>query len=157
MAVAASLCVLTFAGVRLLAPLPSSQSDMPSLTALAPAEIAGAVQGMGLPPADQQRLLADIRADHVMLMQLSPMRSDQGDGDAVSVWSGGVSQFVVLSARPVPIALPKPADGMIRITGEVDIRHHGIQMSFLHRGHRLPLPLISVGQTIAVPVSLPAP
>ncbi len=157
-----SACAAVALVGRLLAPSPTATpasaaaGDMPAMTALAPSAIPEAVGGIGLPPDQQQRLLADIRAGRVTLMRLSPIQGNRESGEAVSVRSGGVSQFVMLSPVPTPIALPRPADGMIRITGEIDAGHRGIRVGFLHQGHRLSLPPLAVGQTITVPVRLPA-
>jgi len=77
--------------------------------------------------------------------------TDAEDGDVVRVDSGGYSRTVTLRHAPLTFALPAPADGRLRLTGVYD-GGGGITVGASSGPQVLPLPLMSAGQTLTIPV-----
>jgi hypothetical protein len=117
-----------------------------------PTEQVQAIADLRLPDGEQHLLLADASAGRVSLVWITLFDSDVEDGDAVVVSAGGLSRPLVLTKVPVRLALPMPPDGRIRITGTQDGAGGGITVGMLIQGVPTALAVLSVGQTIAIPV-----
>lgn len=128
-----------------LGPLPLIQvapGDVPAVLAAAG----------GMPPDDAGTLAADAAAGRVRVVSLSVFDSDVEDGDVAEIRSGGFSQTVRLTKAPVTLAVPVGADGVISVTGLADGGGGGVTVGLALPGGPLPLPPLSVGQTLHLPV-----
>lgn len=123
------------------------------LAAVPPGESAGAVQAMGLPAAEQAALLADAGAGRVRLVWITLYDSDAEDGDVAEVASAGWSRTVPLWHAPVRVAVPVGPDQTISLTGVVDGRGGGVTVGLVLPSGLVPLPPLSVGQTLRLPVA----
>jgi hypothetical protein len=79
--------------------------------------------------------------------------SDAEDGDVITVQSAGFSQTVRLAKAPITIALPAPPDGLVKIVGTVDGAGGGVTLGTVTPAGPIPLAVLSVGQTISIPVA----
>ena len=66
--------------------------------------------------------------------------------------SGGYSRTVTLSHAPIAFAIPAPPDGVFRLTGVHD-GGGGITVGASSGQNSIPLPLMSVGQVLGIPVA----
>lgn len=126
------------------------------LDAVPPGQAAAVVGAMDLPLADQAALLGEARAGRVQLVWLTLHDSDAEDGDVVEVRSAGFTRTVPLFHAPVRIAVPVGPDAMILLTGTVDGRGGGVTVGLVLPSGPAPLPPLSVGQTLRLPVRLSA-
>jgi hypothetical protein len=111
-----------------------------------------AIVAMKLPPPQEQALATDVANGRRRLVWMSLFDSDAEDGDVVTVSSGGLSQTLRLTKAPVAIALPAPDNGFVRMTGTVDGGGGGVTVGIVGPLGPMPLAVLSVGQTISVPV-----
>lgn len=135
------------AALLALGPLP--------LRAVATAEIPTALAAAGLAPGDAGTLAADVSAGRVRLVWLSLYDSDVEDGDVAEIRSGGFSQVVRLTKASVAIAVPVGADNTIIIAGLVDGGGGGVTVGVALPSGPVPLPPLSVGQALRLPVGRP--
>jgi len=119
------------------------------LVRVAAEETEPALRSMGLTDNDRLQMQQDLIAERVRLVWLLLYDSDVEDGDAVEVESGGLRLSLVLTAKPVRVAIPEPADGRIRIIGTIDGAGGGTQNG------PLGLAPLRVGETITLPVFVP--
>jgi len=122
------------------------------LARVAVEEAEPALRSMGLPDADHLQMQQDIIAERVRLAWLLLYDSDVEDGDAVEVESGGLKTSLVLTAKPVRIAIPMPPDGRIRLTGTVDGAGGGVTVGVVTQNGPFGLPPMRVGQIVSLPV-----
>lgn len=116
------------------------------------AETEAALDALGLPAPDRARLAQDAQAGAVRLVWLELYDSDAEDGDAVEIRSGGFRRSVRLTQAPVRVGVPLAADGAaVTLTGAVDGGGGGVTVGILLNGAPLPLPPLSVGQSITLP------
>jgi hypothetical protein len=123
-----------------------------ALPPVAPHDIAAAADQLGLPAAARQALLADAESQRVRLVWLSLYDSDAEDGDVVDITTSGFSYRLRLTRKPVAIAVPLAPGARIQLTGAIDGGGGGVTVGVIAPGGPLPLPPLSVGQTIDLPV-----
>jgi len=80
--------------------------------------------------------------------------SDVEDGDAVRIESGGYARTVVLTKRGDTFAIPVPSSGQIHLIGVRDGDGGGITIGLASGAARVILPVMSVGQVLALNVAL---
>ena len=80
--------------------------------------------------------------------------TDTNDADTVLVTSDGYSRTVVLTNQPVRFAVPIPITGTVKLTGVHD-GGGGITVGVTSGSTPVPLPLMSEGQVIGIPVAVP--
>lgn len=132
------------AHVTLLGPLP--------LQVVQPGQIGAAAQEAGLSPAEQAALLADVQGGRAQLVWLTLYDSDAEDGDVAELRSAGFSRVVPLARTPVTVAVPVGTDRTILLVGSVDGGGGGVTVGVVLSSGPMPLPPLSVGQTIRLPV-----
>jgi hypothetical protein len=125
-----------------------------ALNRVSPAEQTDAIAAMQLPDQDRLALFADLQRQRTRLAWLVLHDTHDEDGDVVSVTTSGFRRDVMLTKAPVMIAVPAPASGVINLTGLVDGRGGGITVGVASPTGVIPLPLMSVGQTIGIPISV---
>lgn len=124
------------------------------LAAVATADIPGAVQALRLQPADERRLTDDLDAGRRRLAWLSLYDADMDDGDVVEIRTAGFSHAMTLAKQPVAVAIPVSAGEAVTLVGLVDGGGGGITVGVLTRTGPVPLPPMSVGQVLALPVAV---
>jgi hypothetical protein len=122
------------------------------LQTVQPGEVKTAVEALGLPPAEHVALIADLDNSRTRLIWLTLYDSDVEDGDVAEIRSGGFSRTVPLTRRPIKVAVPVGPDGAILLTGSVDGGGGGVTVGVVLPSGPLPLPPLSVGQTLRLPV-----
>ncbi len=135
------------AGLAAAGPLPLSQVGQADMT--------HALSASELPAGDSSALAADASAGRVRLVWLSLYDSDVEDGDVAEIRSGGFSRAVRLTKAPVAIAVPVGPDNTITVAGLVDGGGGGVTVGLVLPGGPLPLPPLSVGQTLRLPIGRP--
>jgi hypothetical protein len=88
----------------------------------------------------------------VRLVWLSLYDSDAEDGDAVLIRSGTFTHSMVLTHAPVAVPIPVVDGAAVTITGTVDGGGGGVTVGMVTPQGPLPLPPLSVGQTITLPL-----
>ncbi len=78
--------------------------------------------------------------------------TDAEDGDVVRIESNGLSRTITLSKQPLTIAVPVPADSVIKVIGVRDGEGGGITVGFASGAARAVFPIMSVGQTLGLRV-----
>lgn len=117
-----------------------------------PRDAATALVALNLPAPDRARLAADVEAGRLRLVWLSLFDSDAEDGDVVTLSSGGFTYPVALSKAPATLAVPVLIGGTIALTGTRD-GGGGVTVGVVGSGGPLPLPPLSVGQTVPLPLA----
>lgn len=125
------------------------------LQAVQPAERPQAVAAMKLPQNSQSSLQEDVSSDRTKLVWISLFDADAEDGDAVRVETDGFRQEVVLRKTPVRLAVPLRSASTIRLTGTIDGEGGGVTPGIVTPAGPMPLPILSVGQTIVIPIVIP--
>lgn len=118
-----------------------------------PALVDAAVRAISLPPPSQAALLTDLQADRVWLAWVTVYDSDAEDGDVAELRSGGFSQVVPLTRAPVRVAVPVGPDRTILLVGRTDGGGGGVTVGVVLPSGPVPLPPLSVGQTLRLPVA----
>jgi hypothetical protein len=119
---------------------------------VAQAEESAAVDTLGLPPVARAQIASDVQAGRVRLVWLSLYDSDAEDGDAVLIRSGTFTHSMVLTHAPVAVPIPVVDGAAVTITGTVDGGGGGVTVGMVTPQGPLPLPPLSVGQTITLPL-----
>jgi hypothetical protein len=148
-------------------------------SALPPLEAMGEVQRMGLDGADALKLQDDLRrsvasaqdvgvpavrdvpatartaavAPPMRLVRLTLWDTHADDGDVVRIRSIGYSRDVAISRTPATIAIPMREGDVVRLLGVRD-GGGGITIGVSHESVPLPLPLMSEGQELTLPLKL---
>ena len=91
-------------------------------------------------------------ADSVRLAWFTVWDTDDEDGDVVRIDSEGYSRTISLTKKPITIAVPVPADGVINVTGVRDGEGGGITVGAASQNSQVVLPIMSVGQVIGLHV-----
>ncbi len=81
--------------------------------------------------------------------------SDAEDGDIVRIEGGGLSQTVPLRHVPQRIAFVVPASLQFQLTGVDQGTGGGVTVGIVAGERTLKLPPLQVGQTMAIPVTIP--
>ncbi len=97
-------------------------------------------------PAQQQQRMG--------LVEIALWDTHAPDGDIVLVTSGGYSREVLLTKTPTVVAVPGSGAGTIQVTGLKD-GGGGITLGIKGATESVMIPIMSVGQTIALPVLFP--
>lgn len=118
------------------------------LQEVAPAEVPAAIASMGLSAPDQ----ALLAKEGTKLVYITLYDSDAEDGDAVTVTSDGFSRTIVLKKAPTVVIIPRPRAGFFTLTGAVDGEGGGVTVGLNLPSGPFPLPIMSVGQTLTIPV-----
>jgi hypothetical protein len=150
-------------GFAALAPLP--------LMSVPPSDEAVAIDGMQLSPTEKTAFSSKLHAietsardavpkANAQLPQLHRLAwvtlwdTDAEDGDAVRLDSEGYSRTVTLTKKPLTLAVPVPRDGVIKVTGIRDGEGGGITVGFASGPAKAVFPIMSVGQTLGLKVSI---
>lgn len=138
------------------------------------ARVRAAIDGMDLPPASKQALLADLQpqpgasalpgpapvaqagvpAAPLRLAWITLWDTDVQDGDVVRIDSGGYSRTVTLTKRGETFAVPIPAGGLVTISGIKDGDGGGITVGLASGANKAIFPIMSVGQSLGLRVTL---
>lgn len=127
-----------------LGPLPLAQVALNN--------VATAFGGSGLSSGESNTLAADAKAGRVRVVLLSVYDSDVEDGDVVEIRGSGFSQIVRLTKAPVAVAVPVGPDNTISLAGLVDGGGGGVTVGLILPSGPFPLPPLSVGQVLRLPV-----
>ncbi len=122
------------------------------LRVVQPGQAGAVAQEAGLPPAEQAALLADVQGGRAQLVWLTLYDSDAEDGDVAELRSAGFSRIVPLARAPVTLAVPVGPDRTILLIGSIDGGGGGITAGVVLPSGPVPLPPLSVGQSIRLPV-----
>ena len=125
------------------------------LTPVGGDEWEAALASLALSSADEARLRADVMAGRLRLAWLSLFDSDAEDGDCVRVESMGVTHSMLLSKRPVPVAVPLPVTGRIVIAAVDEGLGGGVTVGVVAGGQSYKLPPMKVGQAFSLLVAVP--
>jgi len=87
----------------------------------------------------------------IALAQITLWDTDVSDGDVVRIVSSGYETEVQLTKSPITLTVPVPSRGVINIVGVRD-GGGGITAGITVGGRAVDLPIMSVGQTLGVPV-----
>lgn len=111
------------------------------------------VAELGLPTVEAERLIQDIGTGKSRMLLLGLVDYASEDGDIVRITSGGLSVEVSLFKGVNMVAIPVAGDGPaeITVTGVYD-GGGGITISGSGPNGQLPLPLMSVGQSVSFTV-----
>ena len=145
------------------------------LAAIPPADIGQAIAEMHLPEPARQALTADVaptqataatpatapaaaptaapqaaaqEAPRLRLVSITLWDTDVEDGDVVRIDSEGFSRTIALTKGGRTIAVPLPANGVIRITGINDGDGGGITVGLASGAAKVVFPIMSVGQAL---------
>lgn len=150
------------------------------LTRVALTELQDALRSLNLPPAEQDRLMEQVMPSHIpkseseagpppammpkQLVQedaqtiplawITLWDTDAMDSDMVRLDSEGYSRTITLSKSPVTFAVPVPQRGVVNIAGIRD-GGGGITVGVASGTSPVALPIMSEGQVIGIPVSIP--
>ena len=140
--------------------------------------IKDAVTAMNLPAPDDEALRKDLKVaapvgapvavsaapaatnaaaqspESLRLIELVLWDTDAPDGDSVRISSGGFTREVILSKTPTLVYLPYSGSGTIQVTGLHD-GGGGITLGLKSSSTSVLMPVLSEGQVLALPVSLP--
>ena len=119
---------------------------------IAASDAAAALVEIGLSAADTTTLTANVTAGRVRLVRLSVFDSDVEDGDVAEIRSAGFRQVVPLTRAPIVLAVPVGPDNTIEIAGLVDGGGGGVTVGLVLLNGPLPLPPLSVGQVLRLPI-----
>ncbi len=122
------------------------------LPLVAPSDAAAALARSGLSATDANSLAAEAGAGRVRVVSLSVFDSDAEDGDVAEIRSAGFSQAVRLTKAPIALAVPVGPDSAISIAGLVDGGGGGVTVGLVLPSGPVPLPPLSVGQVLRLPV-----
>jgi hypothetical protein len=92
--------------------------------------------------------------NRLSLAWISLWDTDAEDGDMVRIDSQGYSRTVLLKKRPVTLAVPVPADGIIKVTGIRDGEGGGITVGLASGTSEAVFPVMSEGQVLNLRVNL---
>ena len=109
------------------------------------------INAMKLPRNQAVRLLDMVANGERSIGWLTLWDNFDEDGDVVSVTAAGVTQTVALTHAPVRIPIAYVPGQPVYVTGEHD-GGGGITVAVELSTGPLPLPLLAVGQTIALPI-----
>jgi hypothetical protein len=129
----------------------AAQRDKVSLPLVQPEEQAEALAGLNLPEEEKEALQAEIAAERVSLVWLTLWDNYAEDGDVVALHSEGLNITVPLFKAPVRIALPRPAGGVINLTGVRD-GGGGITLGLMSGPDQVLIPPLAPGQVVGIPV-----
>lgn len=118
-------------------------------------KVTQALPAMGLSPSEAAALsnsLAQPAEKKTGLVELSLWDTHAPDGDVVRITSAGYSREVLLSKTPMLVYVPGSGSGVIQITGMQD-GGGGITLAVKGAQQSILMPIMSVGQTISLPVS----
>jgi hypothetical protein len=87
-------------------------------------------------------------APRLRLVWVTLWDTDVEDGDVVRIACEGYSRTVVLTKHGTTLAVPLPANGVIRITGINDGDGGGITVGLASGDAKVLFPIMSVGQTL---------
>ena len=122
-----------------------------SLPQVQPEERAEALAGLNLPQEQEEALQAEVAAERVSLVWLTLWDNMDEDGDVVSLHSDGVNLTVPLLKNATRIALPRPAGGVINLTGVKD-GGGGITLGLMSGPDQVLIPPLAPGQVVGIPV-----
>lgn len=118
------------------------------------AETQSAVAALKLPAADASRLQQELVAGTSRLIYVTLWDDVAVDGDVVRLSSNGLSIDLSLSHQPTRVAIPAPPQGVVNLTGVRD-GGGGITVAVMSGSEHVPLPPMSPGQKIGIPVRVP--
>lgn len=118
---------------------------------IAPQKLPETITAMGLNKPDQAALEQSV-AKGIRLISVTLYDSDAQDGDVVAITSDGFSRTIALQKEPVRVVIPEPRFGSFTLTGAVDGEGGGVTVGLMLSTEPFPLPVMSVGQALAIPV-----
>ena len=125
------------------------------LTGIAGAALPTFLTASGLSPGDEAMLVTDVLAGRTRAVQIGIFDSDAEDGDVAEIRSGGMSQTVRLTKKPIMLAIPVGPDDTVTITGLIDGGGGGVTVGLVLPTGPVALPPLSVGQTVRIAVAPP--
>ncbi|MGI4944727.1 MAG: hypothetical protein ACRYHQ_29930 [Janthinobacterium lividum] len=120
-----------------------------------PAQMDAAVRSLALAPSDEAAMRRDIMAGTQRLAWLSLFDSDAEDGDVVTIESAGLQHTMLLTKRPVQVALCLPASGRITLVGVDQGRGGGVTVGIVAGAQTYKLPPMAVGDSLSLAVAAP--
>lgn len=127
------------------------QAGALSLPIVHPTERAEALDLMNLPDPQRQLLQQRLDSRDSELVWLTLWDNVDQDGDVVAIESNGFRQTVNLLHAPQRVAIPRPADGVVNITGVHD-GGGGITIAVKTMTGDVVMPVMAPGQAIVVRV-----
>jgi hypothetical protein len=136
------------------------------------ADLSTAIDGMRLPPAERDALLAAAmpiptptptpsqtpaaapQKDPLRLAWITLWDTDVQDGDVVRIDSEGYSRTITLTKRGETFAVPVPANGIVTVTGIKDGDGGGITVGLASGAAQAVFPIMSTGQVLGLRVAL---
>ena len=115
-------------------------------------QIAAALAALNLPAAEREQLAKDVEAGRLRLVWLSLYDTDAEDGDVVTIGSAGFLYTLGLAKAPAAVAVPVAIGGPVTLTGTRD-GGGGVTVGVVGPQGPLPVPPLSVGQTISLAVA----
>ena len=110
------------------------------------------LSSLNLTRPQAQRLLAMVDRGERMLGWITLWDNNDEDGDVASVTASGITQQVPLTRTPTRVLVAYIPGQPVYITGERDGMGGGVTLSVALSTGPLPLPPLTVGQTIALPI-----
>ena len=118
-----------------------------------PADKVGqSIAAMGLSDYDKEQLASAVDSGSSRLVYLTLWDTHAEDGDQVIVSSDGYAQQITIMNKPYTIAVPEPVSGVISLQGTGD-GGGGITIGIVSGSTQIPLPYMTPGQTIGIPVA----
>ena len=125
------------------------------LERVTPADLPAAIQALNLPETDRRQLAQEATERRQPMAWLTLYDSAAEDGDVVEVASAGLKLPVLLRLAPIRIAVPVPADGLVRLTGLVDGGGGGVTVGVVTPEGPFGVAPLAVGESVALPVYAP--
>lgn len=114
-------------------------------------EIAQAIATINLPEEERIALQREVESDRVSLVWITVWDSMAEDGDVITLSSNGLTITAPLYSKMHRIAVPRPSDGVVHVTGVQD-GQGGITLGLMSGPNLVLIPPLSVGQSVGIPV-----
>ncbi|GHU29565.1 hypothetical protein AGMMS50256_14730 [Betaproteobacteria bacterium] len=122
-----------------------------SLPAVKKEEQKEALAQMPIAEKDKQVLQAELDTGKTSLVWLTVWDNMAEDGDIISLRSDGLTLTVPILLKPQRIAMPRPASGVINLTGVKD-GGGGITLGLMSGNDQVLMRPLSVGERVGIPV-----
>lgn len=122
-----------------------------SLPVVKQEEMKEAIETTNLPERDKAALREEVESGRVSMVWITVWDNMAEDGDIVSLTSDGLTVTVPLYKKPQRIAIPRPAGGVVNLTGVRD-GGGGITLGLMSGVDTVLIPPLVVGQKVGIPV-----